>query len=113
MAFVKDGTFDIFKRDVETNFNGLEKRVDELEALLKKSTGGVTVDAVVPEPEPVQEEPVEEKEVTDEYGQPLPEEKEEEVEEEVEEESDEESDEDESEEETDEDNDSKKKTTKK
>ena len=81
MAFVKDGTFDIFKRDVETNFNGLEKRVDELEALLKKSTGGVTVDAVVPEPtpepEPVQEEPVEEEDVTDEYGQPLPEEKEE------------------------------------
>ena len=80
MAFVKDGIFDIFKRDVETNFNGLEKRVDELEALLKKSTGGVTVDAVVPEPtpepEPVQEEPVEE-DVTDEYGQPLPEEKEE------------------------------------
>ena len=80
MAFVKDGIFDIFKRDVETNFNGLEKRVDELEALLKKSTGGVTVDAVVPEPtpepEPVQEEPVEE-EVTDEYGQPLPEKKEE------------------------------------
>ena len=67
MAFVKDGIFDIFKRDVETNFNGLEKRVDELEALLKKSTGGVTVDAVVPEPtpepEPVQEEPVEEEHV--------------------------------------------------
>ena len=62
MAFVKDGIFDIFKRDVETNFNGLEKRVDELEALLKKSTGGVTVDAVVPEPEPevVEEEVVEE-----------------------------------------------------
>ena len=81
MAFVKDGIFDIFKRDVETNFNGLEKRVDELEALLKKSTGGVTVDTVVPEPtpepEPVQEEPVEEEDVTDEYGQPLPEEKEE------------------------------------
>ena len=74
MAFVKDGIFDIFKRDVETNFNGLEKRVDELEALLKKSTGGVTVDAVVPEPEPT---PEPKEEVTDEYGQPLPEEKEE------------------------------------
>ena len=74
MAFVKDGIFDIFKRDVETNFNGLEKRVDELEALLKKSTGGVTVDAVVPEPEPT---PEPQEEVTDEYGQPLPEEKEE------------------------------------
>ena len=34
MAFVKDGIFDIFKRDVETNFNGLEKRVDELEAVV-------------------------------------------------------------------------------
>ena len=72
MAFVKDGIFDIFKRDVETNFNGLEKRVDELEALLKKSTGGVTVDAVAPEPTPELKE-----EVTDEYGQPLPEKKEE------------------------------------
>ena len=72
MAFVKDGIFDIFKRDVETNFNGLEKRVDELEALLKKSTGGVTVDAVAPEPPPAPKE-----EVTDEYGQPLPEKKEE------------------------------------
>tara|TARA_R100001443_G_scaffold76072_1_gene83570 strand:+ start:330 stop:557 length:228 start_codon:yes stop_codon:yes gene_type:complete len=57
MAFVKDGTFDGFKRDVETNFNALEERVIELEKLLKKSTGGVTVDAVVPEPEP---EPVQE-----------------------------------------------------
>ena len=72
MAFVKDGTFDIFKNDVETNFNSLEKRVEELEALLKKYNGGVTVEEVVPEPEPtpepepVQEEPVEEEEVTDE-----------------------------------------------
>ena len=55
MAFVKDGIFDIFKRDVETNFNGLEKRVDELEALLKKYNGGVTVEEVVPEPEPTPE----------------------------------------------------------
>ena len=62
MAFVKDGAFDGFKRDVETNFNALEERVIELEKLLKKSTGGVTVDAVVPEPEPevVEEEVVEE-----------------------------------------------------
>ena len=60
MAFVKDGAFDGFKRDVENNFNALEERVIELEKLLKKSTGGVTVDAVVPEPEPepeVVEEP--------------------------------------------------------
>ena len=57
MAFVKDGAFDSFKRDVEDNYNALEVRVIELEKLLKKSTGGVTVDAVVPEPEP---EPVQE-----------------------------------------------------
>ena len=60
MAFVKDGAFDGFKIDVENNFNALEERVIELEKLLKKSTGGVTVDAVVPEPTPepeVVEEP--------------------------------------------------------
>ena len=59
MAFVKDGAFDSFKKDVETNYNALEDRVIELEKLLKKSTGGVTVDAVVPEPEPevVEEKP--------------------------------------------------------
>ena len=63
MAFVKDGAFDSFKRDVEDNYNALEDRVIELEKLLKKSTGGVTVDAVVPEPEPevVEKEVVEEK----------------------------------------------------
>jgi hypothetical protein len=68
MAFVKDGTFDIFKNDVETNFNSLEKRVEELEALLKKYNGGVTVEEVVPEPEPevVEEEVVEEDEVVEE-----------------------------------------------
>ena len=55
MAFVKDGAFDGFKRDVENNYNALEERVIELEKLLKKSTGGVTVDAVVPEPEPTPE----------------------------------------------------------
>ena len=57
MAFVKDGAFDSFKRDVENNYNALEDRVIELEKLLKKSTGGVTVDAVVPEPEVVEEKP--------------------------------------------------------
>ena len=59
MAFVKDGAFDSFKRDVEDNYNALEDRVFELEKLLKKSTGGVTVDAVVPEPKPevVEEKP--------------------------------------------------------
>ena len=81
MAFVKDGVFNNFQNEVIQNYEDLEKRVAELELLLKKSTGGVTVDAVAPEPtpepEPVQEEPVVEKEVTDEYGQPLPEEKEE------------------------------------
>ena len=78
MAFVKDAVLDGFKRDVELNFNALEERVIELEKLLKQYNGGVTVDAVVPEPtpepEPVQEEPVEEEDVTDEYGQPLSEE---------------------------------------
>jgi len=106
MAFVKDGHFEAFKRDVETNHNALEDRIDQLENLIKKFNGGVAIEEVpdveeVIEPEVVEEEVVE------------PEEEEEEVEEEVEEESDEESDEDESEEETDEDNDSKKKTTKK
>jgi len=106
MAFVKDGHFEAFKRDVELNHNALEDRIDQLENLIKKFNGGVAIEEVpdveeVIEPEVVEEEVVE------------PEEEEEEVEEEVEEESDEESDEDESEEETDEDNDSKKKTTKK
>jgi hypothetical protein len=66
MAFVKDGTFDIFKNDVETNFNSLEKRVEELEALLKKYNGGVTVEEVVPEPTPEPEPEVVEKEVVEE-----------------------------------------------
>ena len=62
MAFVKDSVFDRFKRDVEFNFNGLEERVIELEKLLKQYNGGVTVEEVVPEPEPevVEEEKVEE-----------------------------------------------------
>tara|TARA_R100001460_G_scaffold34384_1_gene66855 strand:- start:844 stop:1077 length:234 start_codon:yes stop_codon:yes gene_type:complete len=66
MAFVKDGAFDSFKRDVEDNYNALEDRVIELEKLLKKSTGGVTVDAVVPEPEPEVVEEVVEEEVVEE-----------------------------------------------
>ena len=64
MAFVKDGAFDGFKRDVENNYNALEERVIELERLLKQYNGGVTVEEVVPEPEPepevVEEEVVEE-----------------------------------------------------
>ena len=64
MAFVKDGVFNTFQNEVIQNYDALEKRVNELEALLKKSTGGVTVDAVVPEstpePEVVEEEVVEE-----------------------------------------------------
>ena len=70
MAFVKDGVFNNFQNEVIQNYEALEKRVDELELLLKKSTGGVTVDEVVPEPEPtlepepevVEEEVVEEAE---------------------------------------------------
>ena len=52
MAFVKDGVFNNFQNEVIQNYEALEKRVDELELLLKKSTGGVTVEEVVPEPEP-------------------------------------------------------------
>ena len=68
MAFVKDGVFNNFQNEVIQNYEALEKRVDELELLLKKSTGGVTVDEVVPEPEPevVEEEVVEEDEVVEE-----------------------------------------------
>ena len=55
MAFVKDGAFDGFKRDVENNYNALEDRVIELEKLLKQYNGGVTVEEVVPEPEPTPE----------------------------------------------------------
>ena len=109
MAFVKDGHFEAFKRDVETNHNALEDRIDQLENLIKKFNGGVAIEEV-PEVEEVIEPEVVEEEVVE------PEEEEEEVEEKVEEEccpTDEECDEDESEEETDEDNDSKKKTTKK
>jgi len=62
MAFVKDGVFNNFQNEVIQNYEALEKRVDELEALLKKSTGGVTVEEVVPAPEPevVEEDVVEE-----------------------------------------------------
>ena len=67
MAFVKDAVLDGFKRDVEFNFNTLEERVIELEKLLKQYNGGVTVDEVVPEPEPeVVEEEVSEPEVVEE-----------------------------------------------
>ena len=58
MAFVKEGNFDGFKRDVEFNFNALEDRVIELEKLLKKYNGGVDVEEVVEEE--VEEEVVEE-----------------------------------------------------
>ena len=107
MAFVKDGHFEAFKRDVETNHNALEDRIDQLENLIKKFNGGVAIEEV-----PDVEEVIEPEVVEEEVVEPEEEEVEEEVGEEVEEESDEESDEDESEEETDEDNDSKKKTTK-
>jgi len=54
MAFVKDGVFNNFQNEVIQNYEALEKRVDELELLLKKSTGGVTVKEVV-EKEPEEE----------------------------------------------------------
>ena len=61
MAFVKDGVFNNFQNEVIQNYEDLEKRVNELEALLKKYNGGVTVEEVVPEPEPTPEpEPQEE-----------------------------------------------------
>tara|TARA_R100001163_G_C5012330_1_gene157817 strand:- start:596 stop:832 length:237 start_codon:yes stop_codon:yes gene_type:complete len=68
MAFVKDGVFNTFQNEVIQNYNDLEERVIELERLLKKSTGGVTVDAVVPEPTPEPE--VVEEEVKEEVVQP-------------------------------------------
>ena len=66
MAFVKDGVFNTFQNEVIQNYNDLEERVIELEKLLKKSTGGVTVDAVVPEPTPEPEPEVVEEEVVEE-----------------------------------------------
>ena len=66
MAFVKDGVFNNFQNEVIQNYEDLEKRVNELELLLKKSTGGVTVEAVVPESEPE----VVEEEVKEEVVQP-------------------------------------------
>jgi len=74
MAFVKDGVFNNFQNEVIQNYEDLEKRVNELEALLKKYNGGVTVEEVVPEPEPtpepepevVEEEVVEEDEEVEE-----------------------------------------------
>ena len=84
MAFVKDGHFEIFKRDVETNHNALEERIDQLEDLIKKFNGGVTIEEV-PDIEEVVEElevEVEVEEVEEEVVEP--EEEEEEVEEEEE-----------------------------
>jgi len=61
MAFVKDGHFEAFKRDVELNHNALEDRIYQLEDLIKKFNGGVTIEEVpdieeVIEPEVVEEE---------------------------------------------------------
>ena len=81
MAFVKDGHFEIFKRDVETNHNALEERIDQLEDLIKKFNGGVTIEEV-PDIEEVVEEIEVEVEVEEEVVEP--EEEEEEVEEEEE-----------------------------
>jgi len=81
MAFVKDGHFEIFKRDVETNHNALEERIDQLEDLIKKFNGGVTIEEV-PDIEEVVEEI--EVEVEEEVVEPEEEEEEEEVEEEEE-----------------------------
>jgi len=83
MAFVKDGNFDAFKRDVESNFNALEDRVIELEKLLKQYNGGTPVEEVAPEPEVVEEE---EEEILPEED----EDDEDEIEEELDEESDDE-----------------------
>ena len=84
MAFVKDGHFEIFKRDVETNHNALEERIDQLEDLIKKFNGGVTIEEVPDIEEVVEELEVEEEveEVEEEVVEP--EEEEEEVEEEEE-----------------------------
>ena len=68
MAFVKDGVLNTFQNEVIQNYNDLEERVIELEKLLKKSPGGVTVDAVVAEPTPEPE--VVEEEVKEEVVQP-------------------------------------------
>tara|TARA_R100001163_G_C5012472_1_gene157921 strand:- start:510 stop:821 length:312 start_codon:yes stop_codon:yes gene_type:complete len=88
MAFVKDGHFEAFKRDVELNHNALEDRIDQLENLIKKFNGGVTIEEVpdieeVVEPEVVEEE----EEVVEEDEESTPEE---EVEEETAEEEEEE-----------------------
>jgi len=74
MAFVKDGHFEIFKRDVETNHNALEERIDQLEDLIKKFNGGVTIEEV-PDIEEVVEEP-EVEEVEEEVVEPEEEEEE-------------------------------------
>ena len=76
MAFVKDGAFNGFKKDVETNFNALEERVIELEKLLKQYNGGVTVDEITPEPTPEPEPEVVEEEVVEEDEEEVVEEEE-------------------------------------
>ena len=79
MAFVKDGHFEIFKRDVETNHNALEERIDQLEDLIKKFNGGVTIEEV-PDIEEVVEEPEVEEEVEEVEEEVVePEEEEEEI----------------------------------
>ena len=76
MAFVKDGVFNNFQNEVIQNYESLEKRVDELELLLKKSTGGVTVDEITPEPPPEPEPEVVEEEVVEEDEEKVVEEEE-------------------------------------
>ena len=85
MAFVKDGAFDGFKRDVEGNFNALEDRVIELEKSLKKYNGGISVDEIALDEIEVEDEVVEE-----EIEEDLPEEEDEDEEDEDEEEEEEE-----------------------
>ena len=85
MAFVKDGAFDGFRRDVEENFNALEDRVIELEKSLKKYNGGISVDEIALDEIEVEDEVVEE-----EIEEDLPEEEDEDEEDEDEEEEEEE-----------------------
>ena len=89
MAFVKDGAFDGFKRDVEENFNALEDRVIELEKSLKKYNGGISVDEIALDE--VEDQVVEEEvEIEEEIEEDLPEEEDEDEEDEDEEEEEEE-----------------------
>tara|TARA_R110002020_G_scaffold436121_2_gene646332 strand:- start:1099 stop:1410 length:312 start_codon:yes stop_codon:yes gene_type:complete len=91
MAFVKDGAFDGFKRDVEENFNALEDRVIELEKSLKKYNGGISVDEIALDEIEVEDEVVDlEVEIEEEIEEDLPEEEDEDEEDEDEEEEEEE-----------------------